>query len=94
MPPYPWLHRDTIDPEDVRASVATLQKLGHPYPDDTVERVPDLLQEQGEEIVGRLADKGIETSWDAEIVAVIAYLQSLGVDGQAMLDATAEGGAQ
>jgi cbb3-type cytochrome oxidase cytochrome c subunit len=43
------------------------------------------LQGQGEEIVSRLAEAQIETTWDREIVALIAYLQRLGRDGNAYL---------
>ena len=92
MPPYPWLLRWSVDSENVRASVKALQRLGHPYTDEDVASVPAQLEAQGTEIVGRLAEKGVETSWDREIVAVIAYLQRLGRDGTRMLDAAAIGG--
>ena len=90
MPNYGWLHEWEVDPEDIRASVATLQALGHPYTDDEVARVPELMEAQAGEIVGRLAAKGIQTEPDKEIVAVIAYLQRLGVDGKRALDAQSE----
>ncbi len=83
MPPYPWLLERKIDPSDVAKSVRALQKLGTPYAGEiTAETVEASLRGQGQEIVARLAQAGIEAEWDDEIVAMIAYLQRLGVDGK------------
>ncbi|MEZ4237248.1 MAG: cytochrome-c oxidase, cbb3-type subunit II [Myxococcota bacterium] len=78
MPPYPWLARWKIDPEDVRASVVALKRVGTPYTDEEVEQVPAALQAQGQQIVDRMATAGIQVAWDDEIVALTAYLQRLG----------------
>jgi cytochrome c oxidase cbb3-type subunit I/II len=85
MPAYSWLLEWTIDPDDVAASVRALRLVGTPYSGQDVADVPANLERQGGEIVGRLIDAGIETQWDAEIVALIAYLQRLGQDGRAEL---------
>ncbi len=82
MPPYAWLLRDRIDTDDVAASVRALSKVGVPYSESEIAGVPSSLQAQGSAIVERLAGAGIETSWDTEIVALIAYLQRLGQDGK------------
>lgn len=87
MPPYPWLFESKLDGEDIQASVTALQTLGVPYSDDEVKNAASLAAAQGAEIVSRLAQGGIQTSGDTEIVAVIAYLQRLGVDGRAALRA-------
>ncbi len=87
MPPYPWLLNNRIDAEDVRASVVALRKTGTPYSDADIEGVPESLILQGGEIVSRLASAGIETTPDRAIVALIAYLQRLGVEGRAALQA-------
>lgn len=87
MPSYPWLLNDRIDVEDVRASVVALRKTGTPYSDDEIEGVQESLMQQGGEIVARLASAGIETTPDRAIVALIAYLQRLGVEGRAALEA-------
>lgn len=87
MPPYPWLLEDRIDADDVRASVIALRKTGTPYTDEDVAGVEESLAEQGGEIVARLATAGIETTPDRSIVALIAYLQRLGVEGRAELEA-------
>ncbi len=92
MPPYPWLYDATIDPEDIRASVRALKRAGTPYSDAEVDGVPASLQQQGESIVASLAATGATSTWDSEIVAMIAYLQRLGVDGRRYL--SSQGGGQ
>lgn len=93
MPAYDWLLNWTIDPEDVRASVRALQRLGTPYTDADVEGVPASLTAQASQIVQSLASAGIQTAGDREIVALIAYLQRLGQDGRRALSAQAGSGA-
>ncbi|MCA9736068.1 MAG: cytochrome-c oxidase, cbb3-type subunit II [Gemmatimonadota bacterium] len=85
MPPYPWLYERSIDPEDVAASVRALRRVGTPYTDADVANVSGSLQAQGQGVVDRLSATGSQTTWDSEIVALIAYLQRLGVDGRRML---------
>ncbi|MCB9758503.1 MAG: cytochrome-c oxidase, cbb3-type subunit II [Alphaproteobacteria bacterium] len=93
MPPYPWLLTARLDPEDVQASVSALQTLGHPYTDEDVAGVPRSIKQQGLEISQRLAGSGIQTGTDTEIVALIAYLQRLGVDGRAAIQAREDAAA-
>lgn len=85
MPPYPWLIDDAIDPRDVTATIRALSRLGTPYESTDPEWVRGQLESQGGAIVESLARTGIETTWDREIVALIAYLQRLGVDGRRIL---------
>ena len=60
-------------------------------PDPETERIRvRALIDQGAAIVGRLSTAGITAEWDDEIIAMIAYLQRLGVEGSAEL----EGGGQ
>ncbi len=87
MPTYPWLHEARLDPADVQASVRALAKVGVPYTPEQVAGVPQQLREQGEAIVGRLAQAGIKAEPDREIIALIAYLQRLGKDGKAAIQA-------
>lgn len=93
MPPYTWLHEDTIDYEDATATMATLQTLGVPYTDEEVSGTPEAMMAQGDKIVKSLAGSGITTTSDKEIVALIAYLQRLGTDGRAALAARESGDA-
>ncbi len=88
MPAYGWLFTDTIDTDDVTATVNAMRTLGVEYPEDL--DVQAELDRQGGEIVGRLAGMGATAAPDDEIVALIAYLQRLGVDGRRSLDGSSE----
>ena len=92
MPPYAWLLDDKVDPDDVAKSVRALEKLGTPYVGTDDAAVASSLQSQGASIVQNLATAGITAEWDDEIVALIAYLQRLGVEGSAYL--AGQGGDQ
>lgn len=92
MPPYAWLLEAKIDAEDVAKSVGALSKVGTPYVSTDVGSVATSLESQGQGIVGNLSTAGITAEWDDEIVALIAYLQRLGVEGRAHL--AAEGGEE
>lgn len=87
MPKYPWLLERSIDAANVEASVRALRKVGVRYSDAEVGGVPASLARQGQEIVARLATAGIQTGADREIVALIAYLQRLGVEGRRAIEA-------
>jgi cytochrome c oxidase cbb3-type subunit I/II len=86
MPPYDWLHEWSIDPADITASVRALSRAGHPYESTELDWVEAQLRSQGGQIVESLAATGIETTWDREIVAMIAYLQRLGTDGKRLIE--------
>lgn len=85
MPVYDWLHEWMIDPADITASISALARLGTPYESTDEEWVTAQLRSQGADIVTSLAGTGIETTWDTEIVALIAYLQRLGTDGRRII---------
>ncbi len=85
MPPYPWLIRDQFDPVDVAKSVRALARAGTPYDATDDASVEASLRSQGEGITASLQESGINAAWNDEIVAMIAYLQRLGVEGRAYL---------
>jgi cytochrome c oxidase cbb3-type subunit I/II len=85
MPPYSWLHQQSYDPADIQASLRALKRVGVPYSDEEITAAPAAMAEQARGIVDRLAQAGITTEPDKEIVAVIAYLQRLGKDGRAAI---------
>lgn len=87
MPAYSWLLEDKVDPADAAASVQALAALGHPYADTSEAAVTAQMNAQGGEIVARLATTNIAAEPDVEAVALIAYLQRLGVDGKRALEA-------
>ena len=85
MPSYSWLLTNRIDSDDIRASMVALRKTGTPYSEAEIAGVEESLAAQGGEIVERLRAAGIESEPDRAIIAMIAYLQRLGVDGRASL---------
>ena len=87
MPAYPWLLEDRYDVADLQASVSALQKVGVPYTDAEIAQVSESVAVQAKGIVDSLATGKIQAEPDREIIALIAYLQRLGRDGQAALAA-------
>ncbi|HEY0274220.1 MAG TPA: cytochrome-c oxidase, cbb3-type subunit I, partial [Chitinophaga sp.] len=80
MPNYPWLLAKEIDTASTAARIRAMQKLGVPYPAGYDARANADLQAQAGAIRERLARDKIKTAPNAEILAVIAYLQRLGTD--------------
>lgn len=91
MPAYPWLLEDRVAMQDVYASVRALEKLGVPYRNVTQETVAAAVRSQARAITNNLEGMEITTEPDREIVALIAYLQRLGLDGKAALARAAAG---
>jgi cytochrome c oxidase cbb3-type subunit I/II len=80
MPPYPWLLDDDIDTSTTEAKIKAMQTLGVPYPAGYASVANRDLTKQADEISKDLLASGIETASNKEIIAMIAYLQRLGVD--------------
>jgi cbb3-type cytochrome c oxidase subunit II len=94
MPAYTWLYRKRLDAADVTRSLVALQKLGVPYVGVTAETVAQSLAGQGGAIANGLRTMNIQTEPDLEIIAVIAYLQRLGRDGNRALQQRVEHSAE
>lgn len=79
MPAYPWLNDKKIEFLSLRKRLTVLRNLGVPYSDEEVANADILAEKQaaeiGKELTAQGAPSGIENK---EIVAMIAYLQSLG----------------
>jgi len=80
MPAYPWLLDARIDTTSTASKIRAMQKLGVPYPEGYDQVANRDLMEQAAQIAENLKGDKIETPKDAEIVALIAYLQRLGTD--------------
>jgi cytochrome c oxidase cbb3-type subunit I/II len=78
MPSFAWLAQDRVDTHATGKKLALMQRLGVPYRNDDVDQAQASLLAQGQGIVTELATAGVQTRPDAEIVALIAYLQRLG----------------
>jgi len=80
MPAYPWLYEQQINKDITGAMINALRTVGVPYEEGYEDRANEDLEKQANRIVEGLQLEGLETSSDAEIVALIAYLQRLGTD--------------
>src|SRR5688572_6892054 len=75
MPAYPWLFEQSIDKGDTPGKINALRKIGVPYREGYQDDANNDLEKQATEIAGTLRADGIEVADDAEIIALIAYLQ-------------------
>ncbi|MFY0650937.1 MAG: cytochrome-c oxidase, cbb3-type subunit I [Cyclobacteriaceae bacterium] len=80
MPPYPWLFTQTIDTELTAGKISALRTVGVPYAEGYEDQANGELEAQANKIVKSLSNDNIAINGDAEIVALIAYLQRLGMD--------------
>ncbi len=89
MPAYPWLFEQTLNKAATRGKIAAMRTIGVPY-EEGYERAANVdLERQGSAIAQSLKADGIEVADDAEIIALIAYLQRLGTDIKAEKTANA-----
>lgn len=83
MPSYSWLAKDSTDYLSLRKKISVMRNLGVPYSDAEVADADKLAEEQAKRIGASLADAGAPKGLEhKEIVALIAYLQSLGQKGK------------
>ncbi|MEO9967072.1 MAG: cytochrome-c oxidase, cbb3-type subunit I [Reichenbachiella sp.] len=80
MPPYPWLFEQTIDKELTAGKINALRTVGVPYAEGYEDTANTDLEAQAKTITDNLAAEDVDISGDAEIIALIAYLQRLGKD--------------
>ncbi len=80
MPSYPWLLDDAIDTATTGARIRAMQTLGVPYEKGYDQIANKELMAQAEKISKNLKADKIETAPNKEIIAMIAYLQRIGVD--------------
>jgi cytochrome c oxidase cbb3-type subunit I/II len=89
MPAYPWLYTSALDRSHIEGKIITLRRLGVPYPSGYERAAEADLRTQADKIAAGLAGNGQKISADAEIIALIAYLQRLGTDVKAQPAAVA-----
>jgi cytochrome c oxidase cbb3-type subunit I/II len=80
MPAYPWLFEQMLDLDQTAGKITALRTIGVPYPPEYENKANDDLMKQARDIAHSLKADGIEVAEDAEIIALIAYLQRLGKD--------------
>lgn len=82
MPPYPWLFEDNLDVSSTADKIKAMRTLGVPYTVGFENSAVSDLDKQSAEITARLAEAGIKTTKEKEIISLIAYLQRMGTDIQ------------
>lgn len=78
MPSYAFLEERTVDFERTAGKVDAMQKIGVPYTDAEVASAASAAADQARQIALDLHAAGSEVRATSELVALIAYLQSLG----------------
>ncbi len=80
MPAYPWLYENSVDQSTTAAKISALRTVGVPYEVGYEQKANADLEKQANAIAANLKKEGYEIAPEAEIVALIAYLQRLGRD--------------
>ncbi|MCB0414383.1 MAG: cytochrome-c oxidase, cbb3-type subunit I [Bdellovibrionales bacterium] len=80
MPNYPWLLKNSTDFMSLRKKFSVMHTLGVPYSEDELANADKMAEEEAKIIAEDLKSQGVEVDHleQKEIVALIAYLQSLG----------------
>ena len=78
MPNYPWLYEQETDVAALPTKVSVLRLLGVPFAENTDEEIQESVDSQAIGIAKQLREAGVYVAPEKEIVALIAYLQSLG----------------
>ncbi len=87
MPSYAWMLDNDLDTSTTAAKIRAMQTLGVPYPVGYDKIANRDLMHQADSVVKNLAEAGIKTVSNKEIIAMIAYLQRLGTDIKANKEA-------
>jgi cytochrome c oxidase cbb3-type subunit I/II len=80
MPPYPWLIDQQLDISTTPSKINAMRTLGVPYELGYENQANADLKTQADKIAAGLAKDNITVKSDREIVAIIAYIQRLGID--------------
>lgn len=82
MPRYPWLFEKKLDTSTLEKKLTVMQKLGVPYLDEEIKTSIEKAQAQAKTITDDLVQSGSinPEMQNREVIALIAYIQRLGVD--------------
>ncbi|MDZ7716775.1 MAG: cytochrome-c oxidase, cbb3-type subunit I [Balneolaceae bacterium] len=86
MPAYTWLYTQDMDMETIDERISALRIAGVPYARGYEDEALADMKAQAEEITKKLRANGftevdgIEITSDKKIIAIIAYMQRLGID--------------
>lgn len=81
MPRYTWLFDSKIDYSTLSKKLEVMHKLGVPYSPEEIKNAVTLAQTQATQIAQELVSNGVPQKIEQmEVVALIAYMQRIGVD--------------
>ncbi|EQC43081.1 cytochrome c oxidase, cbb3-type, subunit I/cytochrome c oxidase, cbb3-type, subunit II multi-domain protein [Bacteriovorax sp. BSW11_IV] len=81
MPNYPWLVANKTQYDTLTRKLKVMKALGVPYSEEEINNAAENAMKQANVIAKDLSASGVDMSVEnKEIVALIAYLQRLGVD--------------
>lgn len=86
MPAYPWMHKKDMSKSDIANKINALRTVGVPYPEGYEDQALADLETQANMIMDDLSSNGfaeidgIQLTSDKQVIALIAYLQRVGID--------------
>jgi cytochrome c oxidase cbb3-type subunit I/II len=83
MPAYPWLYTSQLGTSLTKKKPSVLKTLGTPYTDEQVANAERDLAAQATQVASELRSQQApltDAEAKSEIIALIAYLQRLGMD--------------
>ncbi|MFU8807282.1 MAG: cbb3-type cytochrome c oxidase subunit II, partial [Bradymonadaceae bacterium] len=81
MPAYPWLLTKEVDLSSTQKKVEAMIMLGVPYGLEEANGATDMARVQARQIALEIEEQGGPAGLeDKEIIALIAYMQRLGID--------------
>jgi cytochrome c oxidase cbb3-type subunit I/II len=79
MPPYAFMGEARLDGSHTKDKLAAMRRIGVPYTQVQIDSADQSLNQEASRIAKELGDQGAQVRADSEIIALIAYLQRLGV---------------
>ncbi len=80
MPKYQWLAEQDLDISTTESKLKAMKTLGVPYTAEEIANGNEQLMAQAKGISANLKKEGIQLDSNKELIAMIAYLQRLGID--------------
>jgi cytochrome c oxidase cbb3-type subunit I/II len=95
MPSYPHLLTDTIEWDVIQKRIDAMAMLGVPYDAAALANAESIAHRQADDVAAKLAKAGGPSGMaDKDVIALIAYIQRLGVDIAASQQPQPTGGAR
>lgn len=95
MPSYPWLYERELSTVDVKARLKALRKLGVPYTESDIDNALKNVERQSLVYANSLNEQGginIEEIKNKEVIALISYMQRVGLDAEPEAELIEAGG--